>query len=342
MEELPKLDKKDFRILHELDYNARMGLKALGKKVGLSPQVAKYRMDRLRREGVIKGSMAVVDFHRLGFYTYRVYLRLQKATEKEEKAIVDYFVAHPKTIWVVSTSGRWDMEVVFLAKNPIQVNGFLRGMKKEVGEWMGNYSMSPAMVNYHFGRAYLGEAEGRETPKYGGEVPAEELDLADLRILRELSLDARVSNQEIAGKVGMSFNAVKERIRGMERRGIIQAYRIFIDLGKVGRTFYKAMISTGGVGEEEEKAMVSFCMREESVVYLVGTAGEWDLEVEAEVRDEEEFRGIMGRFRNAFSGVMRDYEVLHVYREHKINYFPMADEMVAGPEGAGRVKKRSA
>ncbi|HNT61108.1 MAG TPA: winged helix-turn-helix transcriptional regulator, partial [Candidatus Bilamarchaeaceae archaeon] len=112
MKKMPKLDKKDFRILHELDYNARMGLKELGKKVGLSPQTAKYRLDRLRREGVIKGSMAVVDFHRLGFYTYRVYLRLQKATEKEEKVIVDYFVAHPKTIWVVGARGRWAMEVV--------------------------------------------------------------------------------------------------------------------------------------------------------------------------------------------------------------------------------------
>jgi len=340
MEEMPKLDKKDSRILHELDYNARIGLKELGKRVGLSPQMAKYRVDRLCKNGVIRGSMAVVDFHRLGFYTYRAYLRFQKTTEKEEKGIIEYFVRHPRTIWVTSSSGRWDMEVVFLAKNPMQVNEFLRAMKKGLGEKVRSYSVSPAMVNYHFGRAYLGGGGERKTPKYGGELPVEELDKADLRIMKELSLDAWVSNQEIAKKVGLSFNTVKARIAGLEKRGVIQAYRIFVDLGKIGRTFYKAMISSGGIGEEEEQGMVSFCMREDSVVYLVETAGEWDLEVEAEVRDEEEFRGIMGRFRNAFSGVIRDYEILHIYKEHKINYFPMADEMVA--TASGQVKKSSA
>ncbi len=340
MEKSLSLDKKDFKILHELDYNARIPLTKLGKKVGLSPQVTQYRMQNLIKRGVIRGTMAVIDVHRLGFYTYRVYLRFQKTTEQDEKKIIDYFINHGRTLWVVSTSGRWDMEVVFLAKNPIQLNNIIRDFKREVGEWIKNYSVSPALVNYHFGRSYLVEgAERAKSPLYGLEPPKEELDALDVKILKALSMDGRESKQEIAKKLSVSFNTVKERMKNLEKRGVIQTYRIFIDLDKIGRAFYKAMITTRGLSEEIEKKMLSFCTWENSVVYLVETVGEWDLELEAEVKDEAEFRKIMSSFRNAFSDIVQDYELLHVYKEHKVNYFPMADEILEKIAGKKPLEK---
>ncbi len=326
-------DKKDLKILHELDYNARAPLSELAKKVGLSAQLVKYRLDNLFRNKIIVGTMAVVDLHRLGFFTYRIYLRFQKTSEKDELGIVDYFMKHPRCIWVVSTSGRWDLEVLFSARNPIEVNVFLHEVKREIGQYMKNYSISPSMVNYHFERAYLvGEREQKErNPWYGFEPPQEKLDELDIRILRFLSLDARMSTQEMAQELKTSFNTVKQRIAKMEEKGIIQSYRILIDLGKIGRMYYKSLITTGSFSEVDEKKILSFCMAEPAIVYLIECFGEWDLEIEAEVNDEAEFRDIMARFRNRFAGLTQDYELLHVYKEHKLNYFPMADELLGTP-----------
>lgn len=137
-----------------------------------------------------------------------------------------------------------------------------------------------------------------------------------------------MSTKDIAREARISFNSAKERIRKLEGRRVIQAYRLFIDLEKIGRSFYKALISTNAVGEDEQKKMFSFCNLEPDVAYLIVCFGGWDLEVEAEVEEERDFRELMRKFRNLFSGVITDYQMLHVYAQHKMNYFPMADELL--------------
>jgi Lrp/AsnC family leucine-responsive transcriptional regulator len=60
------------------------------------------------------------------------------------------------------------------------------------------------------------------------------LDRLSQRILKELSLNARVSDAEIGRRVGLSSPAVAERIHKMEEQGIIKGYSSVIDFEKVG------------------------------------------------------------------------------------------------------------
>ena len=50
-----KLDLTDRKIVYALDFASRMSLTQLGKKVGISKEVAKYRLDNLVKKGIIKG-----------------------------------------------------------------------------------------------------------------------------------------------------------------------------------------------------------------------------------------------------------------------------------------------
>ncbi|MDR6638609.1 Lrp/AsnC family transcriptional regulator [Paenarthrobacter nitroguajacolicus] len=52
------------------------------------------------------------------------------------------------------------------------------------------------------------------------------LDGIDQRILSELTRNARMPHAELAGKVLLSRNAVRQRIERMERQGYIQGYTI--------------------------------------------------------------------------------------------------------------------
>ena len=52
------------------------------------------------------------------------------------------------------------------------------------------------------------------------------LDQIDQRILAELTKNARMSHAELATKVLLSRNAVRQRIERMERQGYIQGYTI--------------------------------------------------------------------------------------------------------------------
>ncbi|MHA3976297.1 Lrp/AsnC family transcriptional regulator [Halovulum sp. GXIMD14794] len=69
------------------------------------------------------------------------------------------------------------------------------------------------------------------------------LDSINERILQELTHDARVSNAELATRVGLSPSACLRRVQELERSGVISGYRAVLDrpaLG-VGFTAYVAV-----------------------------------------------------------------------------------------------------
>lgn len=53
-------------------------------------------------------------------------------------------------------------------------------------------------------------------------------------ILRELEADGRISNIDLAARVGLSPSACLRRVQELERTGIIKGYRAILDREKLG------------------------------------------------------------------------------------------------------------
>ncbi|MBU2969802.1 leucine-responsive transcriptional regulator Lrp [Pseudoalteromonas sp. C2R02] len=60
------------------------------------------------------------------------------------------------------------------------------------------------------------------------------LDRIDHKILVELQKDGRLSNVELARRIGLSATPCLERVKKLERDGFIMGYRAVIDPAKVG------------------------------------------------------------------------------------------------------------
>jgi Lrp/AsnC family leucine-responsive transcriptional regulator len=56
-----------------------------------------------------------------------------------------------------------------------------------------------------------------------------DMDAVDRHILRELAHDGRVSFRELGDRVGLSAPAVTDRVRRLEREGVIAGYQAVID-----------------------------------------------------------------------------------------------------------------
>ena len=61
------------------------------------------------------------------------------------------------------------------------------------------------------------------------------LDQIDLRILERLQTDGRMTNQELAEAVGLSPSPCLNRVRRLEKAGVISSYQAHIELSKVCR-----------------------------------------------------------------------------------------------------------
>ncbi|HUS54622.1 MAG TPA: Lrp/AsnC ligand binding domain-containing protein [Thermohalobaculum sp.] len=61
-----------------------------------------------------------------------------------------------------------------------------------------------------------------------------EIDQLDMKILRELSVNGRISVTDLAAKIGLSKTPCLARMRRLETQGYILGYRAVIDPAKVG------------------------------------------------------------------------------------------------------------
>lgn len=59
------------------------------------------------------------------------------------------------------------------------------------------------------------------------------MDKFDKRILMELQVNAKQNTKEIASKIGLSVTPTYERVRKLERKGIIKSYVALLDRSKI-------------------------------------------------------------------------------------------------------------
>lgn len=89
-----------------------------------------------------------------------------------------------------------------------------------------------------------------------------QIDRITERILQELTRDGRLSNLELARRVGLSPSASLRRVQELERAGVIAGYRARIDPAAVGRSFL-AYVTVGlsshtkAAQEDFEQAMAA-------------------------------------------------------------------------------------
>ena len=61
-----------------------------------------------------------------------------------------------------------------------------------------------------------------------------ELDRTDKRILGELQTNGRISNQELADRVGLSPSPCLRRVKQLEEDGVIEGYAALVNASKLG------------------------------------------------------------------------------------------------------------
>jgi DNA-binding Lrp family transcriptional regulator len=73
-----------------------------------------------------------------------------------------------------------------------------------------------------------------ESEPADGEMHGSTLDRYDIAILGELQRDARLTNAELASRIGLSAAPTWRRVRWLEEQGYITGYRAEIDRRKIG------------------------------------------------------------------------------------------------------------
>jgi Lrp/AsnC family transcriptional regulator, leucine-responsive regulatory protein len=112
------------------------------------------------------------------------------------------------------------------------------------------------------------------------------MDEVDRSILAILDKDGRISNAELAERVGLSPSPCLRRVRRLEKTGVIRGYRAVIDPAAIGRSL-RVLVGVRIVRHARtdvvafERAVVKL----PEVLYTYHVAGSYDYILQVEVAD---------------------------------------------------------
>lgn len=116
-----------------------------------------------------------------------------------------------------------------------------------------------------------------------------ELDKGDFRILRELERNGRLTNMELASRVGMSPSTCLRRTRILEDAGVISGYSAIIDKSAIGpNIMVYVMVDLDQRVETDAKLFFDKIARDERIIECVALTGNHDILIKAEVSDMAE------------------------------------------------------
>jgi Lrp/AsnC family leucine-responsive transcriptional regulator len=121
------------------------------------------------------------------------------------------------------------------------------------------------------------------------------LDKIDRRILRELQQDGRITFSELAKRVGLSTSPCLERVRRMEREGVIAGYTTllnpkFLNAELIVFVQIRLTRTSQDIFERFKQAAVE--IEEVQECYLI--SGNFDYLIKARVSDMDAYRHFLG------------------------------------------------
>ena len=318
-----EIDLKDKKLIYELDFNARMSLTQLGKKIGLSKQSVKYRLDSLQKKDIIQGFYTDINASKIGLSIYLVYFNFQNMSPQTEKEFISD-VSKQESVGVsVSTNGGWNYCIGIWAESVIHFKNSYRKIMKDYEEYVKSKTIMIETDFHYFKPKQIHQDKNNPEIIMKGETEKFPLDEIDREILSLLAEDARMPLIDISEKINLSPNAIKLRIKQLEKNNIILGYRVMINYPLLNFLHYRVFLHLTNLTEESENKIIGFLKNQKSVVSVTKTIGFCELEFRTIVKDIHEFYSLMEDLRSKFSN-LNDYFSIIYYKFHKaLNYFPI-------------------
>jgi DNA-binding Lrp family transcriptional regulator len=121
-------------------------------------------------------------------------------------------------------------------------------------------------------------------------MPEFTFEAGDIRILRALQGDGRLTNQELAARVGMSTSPCWRRVRRLEETGVIRGYQAVLDRRSLGLgvlAFVRVLIDSHS--ESESRRFEDEVQELENVIACYAIAGESDFLLQVVAADLDSY-----------------------------------------------------
>ena len=285
-----KLDKKDKKILYELDLNSRISYVDLAKKLKTSKQVIKYRIDRLEKSGLIKRYTCYINYRRLGYTLFRIQIKLKKITKEQKEELIFFLTKLDPVIDVHMVGGHWNLVVGFVAKEMTEFYSAWQKIMLKYHKQIKEHQIG-FYIDYHsYTKSYLINREDKSKVRIlaGGKSSSDEF---DLKILKSIQINARKTILNISKEVNLAPKSVRNRLKRLEKEKVIIGYALLLNYAMLGLHFYKVEMNSSDYSKLD--LIKDFCHKHRNIIYCNTIYGVNMIEFGAHISSVMELQGII-------------------------------------------------
>jgi Lrp/AsnC family transcriptional regulator, leucine-responsive regulatory protein len=262
------LDQLDRLIVHEMRLNGRITFAELAGHIGLSESQCIRRLHALEQSGVIQGYLTLIDPIALRLpVSVHVEIRLHGASDADAEAFEKAIEARREIMGCWRTAGDADYMVSGSVPDPPAYERLLNTLAEldhvailrthlrlRLVKLSSQLPLTAELNHIHMGTTLaprtrdavrcnpsrlIQTTPSRPTDHAVSGEPHEVsssfvLDDFDRRILRILANNGRISNVELAKRIGLSPAPCLRRVRALEAAGVIQSYLAIVDFDAMG------------------------------------------------------------------------------------------------------------
>lgn len=322
VDKIVKIDEIDRKIIKELDKNSRQTDSEISKKVKTSKQVVNYRVVQLIKKGIIKNFYSIINAGKLGFDSYYVFFQLENMNKEEQKTFLKKINEKKFIGWLIEVVGKWELIILIFARDVNEFKSHLGEIISIYKNKVADYKFSLLTEAEHLGYKKI-KPDKKESVQQTGKKEILKLKDIETKIIKQISQNARISIVEISEKSKLPLHIVKYNLKNLIKNKLIEGFKPKINLNLLNLQWYLILINLKeNINKKTKTEFLEFCKNEKEVYYLTNTLGEYDLMLDIHIEKINELKDFIFKIKERFPQIIKNYELLNVFEEHKINYFP--------------------
>ena len=320
-----EIDNKDIRILNVVCDNGRLSYFEIGKLTRISKDMVRERLRRLEIEKVILSYMPLVDYSKLGYELFHVFIKFGALVKKRD-TFIDRLKKNGYTVAVTRVIGEYDYELQILAKDTLQLystlNNLLLSVKRNISRINVVNGLSFYLYSMQIGKFDKNFVLPKKRSLYRAGHHADHnprIDQIDLNLLKRLSINARESFVSLAQALKTTPENIRYHLKKIIDSKIIISFHARTNKHALGLNTYIFLLDIiGGLMSKD----LSFLKEKKNIFYIRNCAGQWNLIINFYAENNPELAETLETIRDHFKSKLNTFELLILLDRHKFIPIP--------------------
>jgi DNA-binding Lrp family transcriptional regulator len=325
-----ELDLIDRKIIYELDLNARKSYAQVARKLKINRNVVVYRVNELKKRGIIKGAYLEINNQLLGYHNIRLFIKFSNATFAEIDNFAQSLAKDKRVMWLSSVLGKWDLDIVYMVRTISEFDDLFKKIMDENNSIIDRTHISILANVKNYPKDYLLKTRMLDRkPTTYIKIGSDELEVSELdrKICTTLSDNADMTLSLLAAKLGVSMITAKEHMRFLEKKRVISGYRLFLDTEKMGLRYYKVHISLKRYAPKDAKSIEQWIFMKDYAIYNNRYLNGEDLEVELHLEKEAQLIEFQKELLAKYGQFIKDLFVIEFYSTKVFRCIPGGEDI---------------